>query len=1084
MSDFDNWLNGTTTKTKKKETNTSFDSWLNGTPTETQPTEQAETTQPTISPTVMKGLQKISALQNLPTKQATTQPTVTQPTNSRYNVVQTPTQPTPSTAAPQKRFIINEPQETPREELTRTLSEKGLGQNEINTVLSKLTDEQVNTFLQDTKKTATDRAMDMPASPEKTTIERVGNAVMDTGYTLGSAATSGVARLADAAKMGVDYLSLNDSTFVDAEDLYNYANGGRTDKDKVAMKFLFAVSSARPNDTKIQTLYNEIKNGTYKGTKEDIQKELDDSQALYHDMFYYKWIYPWYVARFENQKEQNKINHSEAGANLLNMAGDITEATAPTLVAGTVAAAPASMGIAGAISGQKKMEQYREAGKSYSEAAAEVPIETAKGVTFGAILQLAKPIMASGMIKNPSTLAEAGKNILRAFINGLGVGSVGALTTQQLDWLKADPNYDYMNWDNINQGIQEGKYKNLNDYINSSDYTKDVATNRLWQIGIAGLVTGGFNVLSTAPGTKRAIQQTIAKGKYDPTNDLKMLGLEKGATEEEINKAYRLWALKNRPDLGGVSSETNQEMTDAVARLRAYKQGTMPKFVNNLKDWFSSEQTTANTQGAVATEQALVPYQGDTTLSEQVNPQTITQEIVPMSPATAQPAQPSQLTDAKSVVSAIAKAQSLSEVTDIVEAALADPLIDITDWQEGLLEESAKLEEQAKPYAYKIQKNEQLVPQEQAEYDKIVETAKQLAEKTKWISKTLSHEIADEMKAREENTAGQQPLETSKGIDITPEKEMLPTTDELKQAQTQKSQTEQQAISEAAKALNLGGNEPPSEPPAPEKKASGATPPPDDTDNDATKPTKKTTLNDIVDMKPEDVKLTEMNYKQKNDKDTANHRKFFDNAESSDIVDKETKNRVKQTTYDVKKNETTLDTVSKELDERGNEMIEEWKLKKKNFTDKDVALGAILVERYQQAGDWESAARTVEKLADMGTEAGRAVQMYSIFQRLTPETMAIYQQKTLDKAFEESKKKKTGKWVEQNQDQFKLTDEDTKFIYEQVEKAQQAIDEETKQRELSKIENRINDKLPPESGDATRTLRRIAMLLNPKTHCW
>lgn len=238
---------------------------------------------------------------------------------------------------------------------------------------------------------------------------------------------------------------------------------------------------------------------------------------------------------------------------------------------------------------------------------------------------------------------------------------------------------------------------------------------------------------------------------------------------------------------------------------------------------------------------------------------------------------------------------------------------------------------------------------------------------------------------------------------------------------------------------------------------------------------------DIANMKPEDVKQRPMEYTQRKDKNTPNQRRFFDNMETSNIIADETKNRVNATTYEVKHNIDTLQKMSQKLNERGNDLVEEWKHKTKNFTDNDVALGAVLLERYQQNGDFESAARTVEKLADMSTESARALQMYSIWQRLSPETMQLFAQRQLNEAFEEMKQRKTGKWVEANKDKFRLTAEDTQFIYDQVEKASQAIDEETKQRELSKIENRINDKLPPEDGQAIKALRRIAMLFNPKT---
>lgn len=240
-------------------------------------------------------------------------------------------------------------------------------------------------------------------------------------------------------------------------------------------------------------------------------------------------------------------------------------------------------------------------------------------------------------------------------------------------------------------------------------------------------------------------------------------------------------------------------------------------------------------------------------------------------------------------------------------------------------------------------------------------------------------------------------------------------------------------------------------------------------------------LVDVANMKPEDAKQRPMEYTQRKDKNTPNQRKFFDNVETSSIVADETKSRINPTTYEVKHNLDTLEKMRQRLDERGNDLVEDWKHKSKNFNDNDVALGAILLERYQQQGDWNSAARTAEKLADMSTETARALQMYSIWQRLSPETMQIFTQKQLNEAFEEMKQRKTGKWVEANKDKFKLTAEETQFIYDQVEKASQAIDEETKQRELSKIENMINNKLPPDAGQSIKALRRIAMLFNPKT---
>lgn len=241
-------------------------------------------------------------------------------------------------------------------------------------------------------------------------------------------------------------------------------------------------------------------------------------------------------------------------------------------------------------------------------------------------------------------------------------------------------------------------------------------------------------------------------------------------------------------------------------------------------------------------------------------------------------------------------------------------------------------------------------------------------------------------------------------------------------------------------------------------------------------------LEDIANMTENDARMENgVNYKHKKDKNTPYQRKFFENVETSKIINQEVKDTIEMTTYERQANEQTLENAKISLDEQGDKLIKQWERKTRNFTAEDVAIGAILIERYQQQGDNESAVNVVQKLADMGTEAGRAVQMFSIFQRLTPEAMLIYQQRKLNDVFKEISQRKNGEWVEANRDKFQLTSEDGKFITEQVEKAQQATSERQKQIELAKIEARINNKLSPDRGQTIKAIRRMAMLFNPKT---
>lgn len=245
---------------------------------------------------------------------------------------------------------------------------------------------------------------------------------------------------------------------------------------------------------------------------------------------------------------------------------------------------------------------------------------------------------------------------------------------------------------------------------------------------------------------------------------------------------------------------------------------------------------------------------------------------------------------------------------------------------------------------------------------------------------------------------------------------------------------------------------------------------------------KKPKIEQIAELTEQQAQLPTGSYKQNADKNTPYRRKFWDNVESSKIIGQNIKEKVTMTNYERKYNEEVLTQMKERLDADPTRLTQEWWAKNiKKATDQDIALGAILLERYQAEGRIEEAIDVVEKLADIGTEAGRTVQMYSIFQRLTPEGMQIYQQRKLNSALETLTKKQTGKWVEQNKDKFKLTEDDATFITAKVQEAQNAPTERQKQIALAEIEKHINDKLPPEAGQSVKAFRRIAMLFNPKT---
>jgi hypothetical protein len=452
------------------------------------------------------------------------------------------------------------------------------------------------------------------------------NAIGDTFSTLGHGATVGTAKVLDAAGMAKDFLSLNDTSLVEPDKLVSYSQGGRNPRDQRSYYILENIAKQRPNDLDIQFLYNAVTNGNYQGTAEDAKKILDKSQKYHHEDMYNAIVQPS-VNKMEDFLEEASTRHSLGNSNFLRGLEGATEVIAPTVLSGGLgASAPISMGIGGAVQGENKMQQYLNNGIDYTEAAKNVPIETAKGLLFGTALKAFGPSMQVGIIQNPANLGEAARNILIAFRNGSIVGSTANLGTQALDLFKEDPNFDYVDWGKVEQGIKEGKYADLDGYLNSRDYTNDWVSSRTSQIFWAGMLTGGFNAASQIPSTMKAVKNALSD-KFNASKqleaDLKILGLEKDATPQEVRKAAHQLQKKYHSDITGTSANDAklQEINEAYNRIQRIQSNTASSFITKLKNWASNLskntpatniQPTQVNNAAVASDQALVPYANNT----------------------------------------------------------------------------------------------------------------------------------------------------------------------------------------------------------------------------------------------------------------------------------------------------------------------------------------------------------------------------------------------------------------------------------------------------------------------------------------
>ena len=367
----------------------------------------------------------------------------------------------------------------------------------------------------------------------------------NTMETMGQKVISDTANAFGGLKSMSDTITLNNTSSISAQDLLNYNRGERNLQDNVSYIKLRNIANRddRKDDIDLQNMFNSITNGTYQGNADDIKKTLDRSQQYYQSKF------QTYIVEPSNKKYQEMREYNEAmyGKNSLatgimnDVAGEIVAPVAGAVIGSSVAGPAVGFGVSGVARGNQSMQNKLNYGKSYSEASKDVPIETAKSIALAETFKLLGPVLNSGITPETPTLLRG----VRAFINGMVVGEAGSLVYQGLDYLKDDPDFDFIDWEEYEKGVKSGKYKTLQDYTNSEEFEKSVVGSRAKQILITSLITGGFNVASQSARTKQAVQQRNAGQKYDPEPDLKELGLHKGASQEQIEKTFKSLIRKN-----------------------------------------------------------------------------------------------------------------------------------------------------------------------------------------------------------------------------------------------------------------------------------------------------------------------------------------------------------------------------------------------------------------------------------------------------------------------------------------------------------------------------------------------------------
>lgn len=234
--------------------------------------------------------------------------------------------------------------------------------------------------------------------------------------------------------------------------------------------------------------------------------------------------------------------------------------------------------------------------------------------------------------------------------------------------------------------------------------------------------------------------------------------------------------------------------------------------------------------------------------------------------------------------------------------------------------------------------------------------------------------------------------------------------------------------------------------------------------------------------------------------------KFYRNVtERADFINDEVRKTVKDDDnikhYRKVTNEESMQEAFDDLNTRGTEAIAEFFNTDKELTAKDTAMGWLLIEQSQANGDYNFANQVLRKMRDNATKTGQTMQMYNYYARLTPEGMYKWCGDQLLRAEEIFEKGKTKKWIEQNKDRWQLNGEEVEFINKQMERVQElnkmndndkttieigkkkkeVTVDRAKQVEIAKIQSMIENKIPPQKGQALNAWMRISMLGNLKT---
>jgi len=178
---------------------------------------------------------------------------------------------------------------------------------------------------------------------------------------------------------------------------------------------------------------------------------------------------------------------------------------------------------------------------------------------------------------------------------------------------------------------------------------------------------------------------------------------------------------------------------------------------------------------------------------------------------------------------------------------------------------------------------------------------------------------------------------------------------------------------------------------------------------------------------------------------------------------------VERLEYEQISNPVTLKKAEKIFDRGYEKALDDWNANIETFRPEDIPLARMLANKAAIDGNMERARSIITQTAEKLTRAGQYSQAAKILRQSDPVTSLTYLEKELDKLNKQGRKTYKKKWKD-----FNIKDDEFKKLMDG--------DQATRDKTMQDIGDRISQNMPAGKLEKFDAFRRIAMLLNPKTH--